>query len=134
MPVIMAFSMAKHSSEETIIAHGVRVEGEFVSQGNVVSEGDVQGSIQTAGDLRIGEEAKITADVTAANAVVAGEVRGNIQISGKLELLPSSKIIGDVTADVLSVGAGAQVNGRVTMDGRPVGGKADKKEKSEVAG
>ncbi len=119
--------MAKHSGEETIIAHGVRVEGEFVSQGNVVIEGDVQGSIQTAGDLRIGEEAKITADVTAANAVVAGEVRGNMHISGKLELLPSSKIIGDVTADVLSIGAGAQVNGRVTMDGRPVGGKQDKK-------
>ena len=118
--------MAKHSSEETIIAHGVRVEGEFVSQGNVVIEGDVQGSIQTAGDLRIGEDAKITADVTAANAVVAGEVRGNMQISGKLELLPSSKIIGDVTADVLSIGAGAQVNGRVTMDGRPVG-KTEKK-------
>lgn len=123
----MAFSMAKHSGEETIIAHGVRVEGEFVSQGNVVIEGDVQGSIQTAGDLRIGEEAKITADVTAANAVVAGEVRGNMHISGKLELLPSSKIIGDITADVLSIGAGAQVNGRVTMDGRPVGSKQDKK-------
>lgn len=118
--------MAKHSGEETIIAHGVRVEGEFVSQGNVVIEGDVQGSIQTAGDLRIGEEAKITADVTAANAVIAGEVRGNMQIGGKLELLPSSKIIGDVTATVLSIGAGAQVNGRVTMDGRPVAAKLEK--------
>lgn len=130
--MIMAFSMAKHSGEETIIAHGVRVEGEFVSQGNVVIEGDVQGSINTAGDLRIGEEAKITADVVAANAVIAGEVRGNIHISGKLELLPSSKIIGDVNADVMSVGAGAQINGRVTMDGRPIGGgKADKKREEE---
>lgn len=118
--------MAKHGGEETIIAHGVRVEGEFVSQGNVVIEGDVQGSIQTAGDLRIGEEAKIAADVTAANAVVAGEVRGNMHIAGKLELLSSSKIIGDITADVLSIGAGAQVNGRVTMDGRPVNAKKDK--------
>lgn len=122
----MAFSMAKHGGEETIIAHGVRVEGEFVSQGNVVIEGDVQGSIQTAGDLRIGEESKIAADVTAANAVVAGEVRGNMHIAGKLELLSSSKIIGDITADVLSIGAGAQVNGRVTMDGRPVNAKKDK--------
>lgn len=120
--------MAKHSGEETIIAHGVRVEGAFVSQGNVVIEGDVQGSIQTAGDLRVGDEAKIAADIIAANAVVAGEIRGNIQVSGKLELLPSSKIIGDVTAEVLSVGAGAQVNGRVTMDGRPVGDAEKKKE------
>ncbi len=120
MPMLLNLFMTKHSGEETIIAHGVRVEGDFVSQGNVIIEGDVQGTIQTAGDLRIGDEAKITADVTAANATVSGEIRGNIQVSGKLELLPSSKIIGDITADVLSIGAGAQINGKITMDGRPV--------------
>lgn len=116
----MAFgiqTMAKHSGEETIIAHGVRVEGDFVSQGNVVIEGDVQGTILAGGDLRIGEEAKITADVTAANAVIAGEIRGNLHVSGKVELLASSKIIGDVSAETLSITSGAQVNGRITMDG-----------------
>lgn len=119
--------MAKHSSEETIIAHGVRVEGEFVSQGNVIIEGEVQGTLQAAGDLRVGEEAKITADVTAANAFIAGELRGNLQVAGRLELAATSKIIGDVAADVLSVSAGAQINGKITMDGRPVkgGGKRD---------
>ncbi|MBI1907855.1 polymer-forming cytoskeletal protein [Candidatus Uhrbacteria bacterium] len=109
--------MAKHSGEETIIAHGVRVEGEFVSQGNIVIEGDVEGKIHAGGDLRVGEEAKITADVTAANAVIAGELRGNLHVAGRLELMASSKIIGDVSAEVLSVSAGAQVNGKVTMDG-----------------
>ncbi len=109
--------MAKHNGEETVIAHGVRVEGEFVSGGNVVIEGDVQGLIRTSGDLRVGDESKIVADVTAANAVIAGEVRGNITVSGKLELLATSKIIGDVAAEIISVLAGAQVNGRVTMDG-----------------
>ena len=112
--------MAKHNGEETVIAHGVRVEGEFVSEGNVVIEGDVQGVIRASGDLRVGEAAHIAADVTAGNAVVAGEIRGNIQVSGRLELLASSKIIGDVAAEVLSVAPGAQVNGRVTMDGQPV--------------
>ena len=120
--------MAKHSGEETIIAHGVRVEGDFASQGNVVIEGDVQGTITTAGDLRVGEEAKITADVIAANAVVAGEIRGNVQISGKLELLATSKVIGDIVTDVLTIAAGAQMNGKVTMDGRPITTKEDEGE------
>lgn len=120
--------MAKHSGEETIIAHGVRVEGEFVSQGNVVIEGEVQGTLHTTGDLRVGEEAKITADVVAANAIISGELRGNLQVSGKLELTASSKIIGDVSADVLSIAAGAQVNGKITMDGRPI---AKREEDSE---
>jgi cytoskeletal protein CcmA (bactofilin family) len=112
--------MAKSRTGETMIAQGVRVEGEFVSQGNVVVEGDVQGTIQTAGDLNVGTESKIRADVTAKNAVVAGEVRGNMQIAGKLEVLASASIIGDVTAEVLSVAAGAQMNGTITMDGRAV--------------
>ncbi len=112
--------MAKSTSEETIIARGVRVEGDFQSQGAVLIEGEVAGNVQTAGDLRVGDEAKIHADVVAQNAVVGGEVRGNIQVAGKLELLSSAKMIGDVTADVLSVAAGALVNGKVTMDGREV--------------
>lgn len=108
------------NSEETIIARGVRVEGDFKSQGAVLIEGEVAGNVQTAGDLRIGDEAKIHADVIAANAVVGGEVRGNVQVAGRLELLSSAKMIGDVTTDVLSVAAGALVNGKVTMDGREV--------------
>lgn len=123
--------MAKHPNEETVIAHGVRVEGEFVSQGNVVIEGEVQGMLQTSGDLRVGEEAKITADVTAANAFIAGELRGNLHVAGRLELSATSKIIGDVSADVFMVAAGAQVNGKVTMDGRPVKPAAQKEEEDD---
>ncbi len=123
--------MAKHNGEETVIAHGVRVEGEFNSEGNVVIEGDVQGVIRIAGDLKVGEASKIAADVTAANAIVAGEIRGNLSVAGKLELLATSKIIGDVAAETISVLAGAQVNGRITMDGT-AGLKSKKKEELEV--
>lgn len=112
--------MGKNKPEETIIAHGVRVEGDFVSEGDVIIEGEVKGTVKTAGDLRIGTEAKIHADVTARNAVVSGEIRGNVQIEGRLELLETSNMIGDVTVDILSVVAGAQVNGKITMDGRNI--------------
>lgn len=110
----------KVASEETVIAQGVRMEGDFVSQGDVLIEGEVNGNVQTASDLRVGTAAKIRADVTAKNAVVGGEIRGNIMIAGRLEVLETAKIIGDVTATILSVGAGAQLNGKITMDGREV--------------
>lgn len=112
--------MSKHQGMETIIALGVRVEGDFVSDGDVIIDGEVAGNIQAAGDLRIGEQAKIHADVVARNANVSGEIRGNIQVSDRLELLATAKMIGDVTANVLSVAPGAQVNGKITMDGREV--------------
>ena len=100
---------------DTIIASGVKVEGDFVSEGNVVIEGEVVGSLKTAQDLHVGDRAKIHADVSAANATVAGEVRGNVMIREKLELTATSKITGDIHAKILTIEAGAQLNGRVLM-------------------
>ncbi len=105
----------KNTGNETIVAKGVRVEGDFVVEGSIIIEGEVNGTISASGDLHIGVEAKVNADITAENAVVAGEVHGNMRIKSKLELLPSSKFSGELAAVVVSVGAGAQVNGTVRM-------------------
>ena len=97
------------------MARGVRVEGDFAVEGNIIIEGEIRGTINATGDLQIGPEAKVDADIKAQNAVIAGEVRGNMRINGKLDLLPSSKFSGDLAAEVLSIGAGSQVNGTVRM-------------------
>ena len=118
---------------ETIIAPSVKVEGDLVSQGNVLIEGIVEGSLRTERDLRVGERARISADVSATNATVAGEVRGNIVIAEKLELEPTARIFGDVKTKIFIVSNGAMVNGKIVMgdgssDERPV--KAAKSESS----
>lgn len=107
--------MSKNGGGETIVAKGVRVEGDFTVEGNIVIEGEVRGTITATGDLNIGAEAKVDADIKCENAIIAGEVRGNMRINAKLDLLPSSKFSGDLAAEILSVGAGAQVNGTVRM-------------------
>jgi cytoskeletal protein CcmA (bactofilin family) len=108
-------SMTQQSSNETIIAQGVKVEGDFHSQGDVVIDGEVSGSIETTQALIIGESARIKADVIAKNAVVAGEVKGNIRASDRLELLATSVVEGDVETANLSIASGARVNGKITM-------------------
>ena len=100
---------------DTIIATGVRLEGDFSSKGDVVIDGEVTGTVHTDSSLRIGETARIQADVSALSAVVAGEVQGNIRISDRLELLETSRVHGDIEAQVLSIAPGAEVNGRITM-------------------
>lgn len=123
--------MAKgNGGGETIIAHGVRLDGDMVAAGDLVIEGEVHGNVKTEGDLRVGEQALVEADVEAVNAVIAGEIRGNIVIHGKLELFPSSKLTGDVTTVVLAVGPGSQVNGSITMGA--VSGKRAKKVEEEA--
>ena len=115
---------------ETIISASVKVEGDFVSEGNVLIVGSVEGSLRTQKDLCVGERAKIAANVTAANAVIAGEIKGNVSISGSLELESTANILGDVTTSILVVASGAMINGKIAMAGatieRPVTQKRER--------
>ena len=102
-------------SKVTIIAHGVRVEGNFTSQGDVLIEGDVDGNVATTGMLTVGPLAKLKADVKAAKAVVAGTIEGNLFIDGHLEIQATARLLGDVTCETASLGTGATLNGKVII-------------------
>lgn len=122
-------AMPNQNAGETIIAQGVRVEGDFRSQGDVIIDGEVAGSVETQSALTVGETAKIHADVKAKSAVVAGEVVGNIFAAEMLELLATSHVKGDVVTSRISVAAGARINGKVSME--EGGGKIGKGEKQD---
>lgn len=100
---------------ETLIGPSVKLEGDFITEGNIIVEGIVCGSVKTSKNLRVGKDAKIFANVTADNALVAGEVQGNIKINGKLELTATAKIFGDIKTETLSVAAGSIINGKCQM-------------------
>lgn len=100
----------------TIIGPSVNVEGNFVGTDNVTVEGTVTGTLKTTGDLTVGPEAKIAADVEARNIFSAGEIRGNrVVAQEKIELTKTAKLSGNVVASVLSVESGAILNGKIKM-------------------
>lgn len=106
---------AEPHGAETIIGPSVKVEGNFVGSGNVIVEGVVNGSIKTTKDLRIGDRAKVKADIDAANVTISGEVHGNVRSGGRLELAQSARVFGNVETGSLSVASGAVLNGKCTM-------------------
>lgn len=119
--------MASHNgSQETIIAQGVKVEGDFESQGDVIIDGEVSGSIKTATALKVGEGARIHASVAADSAIVAGVIEGNVSVAERLELLETSRVVGDIEAKILSVAPGAIIRGHVVM-----GNSKDDEEREE---
>ncbi|MEK7516151.1 MAG: polymer-forming cytoskeletal protein [Patescibacteria group bacterium] len=101
--------------QETIIAQGVRVEGDLVSQGPIAIQGEVIGNVKTDADLEVGETAKIEANVSARNARVAGEIKGNMEVHERLDLAASARILGDITAQTLTIESGASVNGKIVV-------------------
>lgn len=101
--------------QETIIAQGVRVEGDFVSQGSISIQGEVIGSVKTDADLEVGETAKIEASVSARNARIAGEIKGNVEVQERLDLLASARVLGDIAAQMLSIEPGASISGKLVV-------------------
>ncbi len=114
---------------DTIIAQGVRLEGEFKSAGRVVIEGEVVGNIETTADILIGENAAIQANIAARNATIAGYVKGDISVAEKVEIGPTAEITGDINAQVLAIEAGARLVGKCVIG--EVAGQKNKKEKEE---
>ena len=107
-------------SPATVIAKGVRLEGEFKSQGDVLIEGEVQGTITTDGLLTLGSEAALKAGVTAADAIVAGKLEGNINIKRRLDVKSTARITGDIVCETISVEPGAQLQGNIRAGGTKV--------------
>jgi cytoskeletal protein CcmA (bactofilin family) len=103
------------SSVDTIIGPSVSVEGNFKGEGNIIIEGEVNGSLKTKGYLKASESSIIVASVTASEAEIAGRVSGNIKIRGGLEIKATAIIQGDIEAQSISVAPGAIINGNLKM-------------------
>lgn len=103
------------SKKETIIGSLLKVEGNFIGEGNVIIEGEIKGSLETKNDIRIGEKARVRANIKAENVFVNGEVRGNIKAQGKVELTKGAKVLGDIETKILSLNEGAIFNGKCLM-------------------
>ena len=116
---------------ETIIGPSVKVEGEFKADGNVIVEGQVVGGFKTKKNLRVGERAKIKANIEAENAWVGGEIKGNLIIKGQLELSANAKIKGDIETQILTMETGSQINGHIKMGDALINNKLEENKKEQ---
>ena len=101
--------------DDTVIGQSIKIEGDLVSNGSIVVEGEVVGSLKTEQTLKIGEKAKVVANIKANDAFISGKVQGNVDIKGKLELSASAEVNGDIKASILTIAAGAVFNGSCSM-------------------
>ncbi len=103
----------KFKDAETIIGASIKVKGNFYGEGNIVVEGQLEGSIKTDANLFIGDKAKVVANIEASDAIINGEVRGSLKVRQYLALGPTAKIVGDVNYSEISIEKGAVINGQI---------------------
>lgn len=102
---------------ENVLGPTASFQGNLKSEGNVRIDGYFDGSIETAGNVIVGEAAKVIADITASNVQVWGAVKGSITASGRLEILPSGRVWGEIKVTSLLIDEGGLFRGKSVMAG-----------------
>jgi cytoskeletal protein CcmA (bactofilin family) len=119
-----------HAAEPpvTVLARDDALSGRLQIRGSGSVLGTFSGRIECDGDLMIGPDAHVEADVRAARITIAGYVRGNIVAVTRLKIATSGRLEGDARVGALVVQEGGVHHGviRVHPEGIP--------ESSEQAG
>ena len=100
---------AAKQAPPSILSAGLTVNGDLNSDGEVQIDCLVNGDV-TAARLAIGENAKVVGEVVAEHVLVRGEVIGRIRAKS-VELDKTAKVRGDIWHELLSIAAGAKIEG-----------------------
>jgi cytoskeletal protein CcmA (bactofilin family) len=112
-----ASAAARHAPAATrnVLSSDVEIKGTVKFANDLVVDGKIEGEISSEGNLTVGENARIKAEVKTATVVVYGKVHGNLTCTDRVELKASAEVVGDIKAKTLSIEAGAIFVGKSTV-------------------
>lgn len=100
---------------ENVIGPTATFVGELKCDGGVRVDGVFQGSLETMGNVIIGETAKVVADIVGSNISISGAVKGDITAAGRLEILSTGLVWGDIQVASFLIDEGGVFSGRSKM-------------------
>ena len=98
-----------------VLSSDVEIKGTVKFTNDLVVDGKIEGEIFSEGNLIVGENARIKAEVKTSTVIVYGKVHGNLTATDRIELKASAEVIGDIKAKTLSIEAGAIFVGKSTV-------------------
>lgn len=96
---------------DSLIGTGCLLVGHLSSESNVRIDGIVEGTIESRGDITIGEFGKVRADIHAMVCIIKGSVSGKITALKEIVIDTTAKAYGEVNAPALSIARGATFKG-----------------------
>ncbi len=99
----------------TVIGKDTYFKGSIKAKGLIRIDGEMEGEIDTQGDVIIGEGGRVNLDLKARHVAIAGRFEGNLEAVGKLEIRSSGIVVGSVKTNALVVDDGAILSGNLEM-------------------
>ncbi len=105
---------------ETIIGSGVKAKGDIVSESDITIDGELTGSLTATGDVTVGVNGRIKANVRAGSVRISGRLTGNIRAEGTVSITETGQVEGDITSAGLAITPGGVFIGTNRMDAGPL--------------
>lgn len=116
--ISLASNLGRQEAAEDVsafVGKGVEFKGTISYNGTVRIDGTLDGEIHTEGVLLVGEEAVITAKVTAGTIVCKGKITGDVIAKEKIKLRAPAIVNGGIKTPMLSIEEGVLFNGTLEM-------------------
>lgn len=108
-------TMASAEDHGCVVGPNTRVSGRLSGEQDVYVQGFVEGKIDLRGELVVGPQGELLAQLNVDRASVAGQIRGEIKARECLVIQAGAQVQGRISAPSLVIGAGALVFGEVDM-------------------
>lgn len=103
------------AATRNVLSSDVDIKGTVKFSNDLVVDGKIEGEIQSDGNLTVGENARLKAEIKTGTIIVYGKVHGNLTANDRVELKANSEVVGDIKAKTLSIEAGAIFVGKSTV-------------------
>ena len=107
--------MKRKEKVVTFLGKETAFEGKLSFHGTIRIDGRFKGKITKGGNLIVGEDGIIEADMHVSYIIVRGEVHGNITSDQRVDIRAPGKVFGNITAPTVVIDEGVIFEGKTSM-------------------
>ncbi len=121
--------------ETASLGKSVVIKGELSGSEDLYIDGQVEGSIELAGNrLTIGPNGRVKANVTARSVTIGGRLEGNVRATDRVDLRQTAVVLGDIATQRIAIEDGAYFKGGVDIQREPAKPQPASKPETKPAG
>lgn len=97
------------------IDKGSFIRGDLSFEETFRIDGRFEGKIRSEGELVLGDDADVNAEMEVGRLSVNGKLKGSVHATERVELLAGARVLGDISTPVLRIEEGAHFEGACQM-------------------
>jgi cytoskeletal protein CcmA (bactofilin family) len=97
------------------IDKGSYIRGDLSFEETFRIDGRFEGKVRSGGELILGDDADVNADMEVGRLSVNGKLKGSVHAAERVELLAGARVLGDISTPVLRIEEGAHFEGSCQM-------------------